>query len=106
MEMPKSIATSLDSEEKMVPAIRGCNRNALSGVFLAAKIMNYGKTSNKNCYVNAMARTIDREEKEVKLIISPDANTLSTVLLLENDFCKVLFSQGSSQVSRAFLLFP
>ena len=97
MELPKSTIISLDSKKKIVPTIRGCNRNALSTVLLTVKMMNYGKTSNKKCYVNTMSRTIDREEKEVRTIIVPNGRTLSATLLTEDDFCKVLFTQGSSQ---------
>lgn len=44
-----------------------------------------------------MVRTVDREEKEVRLIISPDGNTLSTTLLTEDGlFMKFFFVQGSS----------
>lgn len=37
-----------------------------------------------------MARTVNREEKEVRLIISPGRNTLSTALLTEDGFYEVL----------------
>lgn len=37
-----------------------------------------------------MVRTADREEKEVRLIISPDKNNLSTTLLMEDGFYEVL----------------
>ena len=55
------------------------------------------QTESEVTLVNAMVRTVDREEKEVRLIISPDGNTLSTTLLTEDGlFMKFFFVQGSS----------
>lgn len=53
-------------------------------------MIDYGKNGSTSYAVNAMVRTVDREEKKVRLIISPDGNTLSTTLLTEDGFYEVL----------------
>lgn len=71
-------------------SVYGTLENPLFVAGEVAKMIDYGKTAAGSYDVNAMVRTIDREEKEVRLIIVPNGNTLSTTLLTEDGFYEVL----------------
>ena len=71
-------------------SVYGTLENPLFVAGEVAKMIDYGKTAGGSYDVNAMVRTIDREEKEVRLIIVPNGNTLSTTLLTEDGFYEVL----------------
>ena len=65
-------------------SVYGTIENPLFVAGEVAKMIDYGKNGSTSYAVNAMVRTVDREEKKVRLIISPDGNTLSTTLLTED----------------------
>ena len=71
-------------------SVYGTIENPLFVAGEVAKMIDYGKNGSTSYAVNAMVRTVDREEKKVRLIISPDGNTLSTTLLTEDGFYEVL----------------
>lgn len=71
-------------------SVYGTLENPLFVAGEVAEMIGYGKTAGGSYDVNAMVRTIDREEKQVRLIIVPDGNTLSTTLLTEDGFYEVL----------------
>ena len=71
-------------------SVYGTVENPLFVASEVAKMIDYGKNGSTSYAVNAMVRTVDREEKKVRLIISPDGNTLSTTLLTEDGFYEVL----------------
>lgn len=71
-------------------SVYGTIENPLFVASEVARMIDYGKTSGGSYDVNAMVRTIDREENQVRLIIVPDGNTLSTTLLTEDGFYEIL----------------
>jgi len=71
-------------------SVYGTIENPLFVAGEVAEMIDYGKTAGGSYDVNAMVRTIDREEKEVRSIIVPDGSTLSTTLLTEDGFYEVL----------------
>lgn len=71
-------------------SVYGTIENPLFVASEVAEMIDYGKTASGSYDVNAMVRTIDREEKQVRLIIVPNGNTLSTTLLTEDGFYEVL----------------
>lgn len=71
-------------------SVYGTLENPLFVAGEVAKMIDYTTNGSGSYAVNAMTRTVDREEKKVRLIISPDGNTLSTTLLTEDGFYEVL----------------
>lgn len=71
-------------------SVYGTIENPLFVASEVAEMIDYGKTASGSYDVNAMVRTIDREEKQVRLIIVPNGNALSTTLLTEDGFYEVL----------------
>ena len=71
-------------------SVYGTLENPLFIASEVAKMIDYGKTSGGSYDVNTMVRTIDREEKEVRIISVPNGRTLSTTLLTEDGFYEVL----------------
>ena len=71
-------------------SVYGTIENPLFVASEVAEMIDYTTNGSRSYAVNAMVRTVDREEKEVRLIISPDGNTLSTTLLTEDGFYEVL----------------
>ena len=71
-------------------SVYGTIENPLFVAGEVAEMIDYGKTAGGSYDVNAMVRTIDREEKQVRLIIVPNGNALSTTLLTEDGFYEVL----------------
>ena len=71
-------------------SVYGTLENPLFVASEVAEMIDYTTNGSGSYAVNAMTRTVDREEKKVRLIISPDGNTLSTTLLTEDGFYEVL----------------
>lgn len=71
-------------------SVYGTLENPLFVASEVAEMIDYATNGSRSYAVNAMVRTVDREEKEVRLIISPGGNTLSTTLLTEDGFYEVL----------------
>ena len=71
-------------------SVYGTVENPLFVAGEVARMIDYGKTAGGSYDVNAMVRMVDREEKQVRLIITPDGNTLFTTLLTEDGFYEIL----------------
>ena len=56
----------------MILIIRGLSRNSLSAILQEVSDRSGQQTADGNCDTDAVARTTDREEKEVRTIIVPD----------------------------------
>ena len=71
-------------------SVYGTVENPLFVAGEVARMIDYGKTAGGSYDVNAMVRMVDREEKQVRSIITPDGNTLFTTLLTEDGFYEIL----------------
>lgn len=71
-------------------SVYGTIENPLFVAGEVAEMIDYGKTAGGSYDVNAMVRMVDREEKQVRLIITPDGNTLFKTLLTEDGFYEIL----------------
>ena len=98
---PEAVSLAAVKKEILVPlttinfygyelSVYGTAENPLFVASEVAKMIDYGKTASGSYDVNSMVRTVDSEEKEVRLIMAPNGKTLSTTLLTEDGFYEVL----------------
>lgn len=63
---------SLDSKERMVLTNRGLDGKLCLQYFWLSKVIGCRRVAGGKCNSDVATRAIDREEKKVRLIISPD----------------------------------